>query len=624
MLASVPMTACAQDSAAPWLTRAFDDARSGWNPRESRLTAPVIKAKGIVRFQTVALPGDARGVEAQPLVLPGVDTAKGRRDVLVLATMANKVVAVDAHDGTPIWQITLGPPVRGSATIDMHQINDHWGCLSTGVIDAELKRLFQACWIASDDGGDFKSARWRLFVLDVADGHQVVPSVLIEGTSKGQDFNGDVRKQRSALLETSIGGVKTVFGCAGTVFETVQGASGFCFAFDVASSKIASMLALTAGEGAGVWMGGQGIIADAAGSLYLTTGNGDFDGMSQWGESFLKLRYVPPQGGGAGQLKVVDHWTPWTDLARSGQRKVDGTKVAGVSQPSEMMKRDPVGGMTMKVDMAAARLETKLTSRGAPTPIVLVFPPMAQGQWADEDWGSAGPACIFAIHVCIAAGKDGIGYPIDTRSLGGTTLDDLAHPKRNCAKLAAPPVWLTVDPGPVDPCPDDPGTLNFLPNGQTAHLHMTPVQFFDPLLRTWTIFSWGENGQLHKWAVADTGALTYLTQGQEFASSDLRGRPVGGMPGGFCSGASNGNDVASAFLACTVPYGDANANVVNGRLLVYDAAHPAQDGSLQVLWDSQRWGVQFMFNKFNPPVIDGGTIIVPNYSGGVDLYRLTD
>ena len=32
-------------------------------------------------------------------------------------------------------------------------------------------------------------------------------------------------------------------------------------------------------------------------------------------------------------------------------------------------------------------------------------------------------------------------------------------------------------------------------------------------------------------------------------------------------------------------------------------------------------GCPFLFNKFNPPVIDGGQIYVPNYNGGVDLYR---
>ena len=267
-----------------------------------------------------------------------------------------------------------------------------------------------------------------------------------------------------------------------------------------------------------------------------------------------------------------------------------------------------------------ARLEADMTDRGVPT--VRVYPKMASGPWSDEDWGSGGPACIFSIGVCIAAGKDGIAYPVKTANLGGTTPADLNNPKGNCTKLAAPPVWLTTSPGPVDPCPTDPQTLNFFPWGDTAHLHMTPVQFFDPVLNSWTIFAWGENAQLHKWAVDSTGNLTYVAQSHEYASSDVRGEPPGGMPGGFCSGSSNGSDPNSAILVCTIPYGNANANIVNGRLLVYDPVHLAPDGSLKVLWDSQNWGIQFLFNKFDPPVIDGGQIYVPNYNGGVDLYRL--
>jgi hypothetical protein len=378
------------------------------------------------------------------------------------------------------------------------------------------------------------------------------------------------------------------------------------------------MLATTAGEGAGVWMAGQGAVADPSGSLYVLTGNGDFDGVSQWGESFLKLKYSPSSGGNPATLQVVDHWTPWTDLVRTGQQPAPAMKMSGISAPSEAIKRPVGGGMSMSLKNAT--LKATVNDQGVPT--LLVFPQMASGNWSDEDWGSAGPACIFSLGICIATGKDGIAYPIKTASLGGTTLADLANPKNNCKKLAAPPVWLTMSPGPVDPCPTDPRTLNFFPWGDTAHLHMTPVQFFDPVLQSWTIFAWGENSQLHKWAVSSTGNLTYVAQGHEYASADVRGEPPGGMPGGFCSGSSNGADPNSAILVCTIPYGDANANVVNGRLLVYDPVHRAADGSLKVLWDSQRWGVQFLFNKFNPPVIDGGQIYVPNYNGGVDLYRL--
>ena len=556
-------------------------------------------------------------MEAQPLILPSVQTPLGIRDVLVLPSMADIVRGVDAHDGSAIWQVTLGTPVNGSGNIDFHLINQYWGCLSTGVIDPDTQRLYQVCWVSPDKSGNPQTARYFMFVLNVADGSQAVPPLLIEGMSGTQDFNSAMRKQRSSLVETSVNGVKTVFGCSGTVYETTTGASGFCFAYDIATSKLSAMLSLTSGQGAGIWMAGQGAAADSDGDLYVVTGNGGFDGVSQWGESFLKLKYTPPSAGTAASLQVAGHWTPWTDQGRTGQGAASAARIAGMSAPSEAIK--PVGG-AMNMSLKNARMTSTVNDRGVPT--LLVYPQMATGVWADEDWGSAGPACIFALGVCIAAGKDGIAYPIKTANPGDTTIADLANPKRNCAKLAAPPVWLTMSPGPVDPCPTDPRTLNFFPWGDTAHLHMTPVQFYDPALKSWTIFAWGENAQLHKWAVSSAGSLTYIAQSHEYASADVRGNPPGGMPGGFCSGSSNGADPDSALLVCTIPYGDANANVVNGRLLIYDPVHLAADGSLKVLWDSQRWGVQFLFNKFDPPVIDGGQIYVPNYNGGVDLYRL--
>jgi hypothetical protein len=617
LLFAVAGNCLAQSTMIPWLTRSADNARTGWNLKETQLTQASVENKGILRATIIPVMGDARGMEAQPLILPNVKTALGTRDVLVLPSMANIVRGVDARDGSSIWQVNLGMPVNSSPQIDSKDINQHWGCISTGVIDPDTQRLYQVCWRSPDDSGNPQTARYYIFVLNVADGSQVVAPVLIEGTSDGQDFNMQMRKQRSSLVETNVNGVKTVFGCAGTIYETRMGAAGFCFAFDVSTNKLSSILALTAGEGAGVWMAGQGIVADRDGSLYVLTGNGDFDGVTQWGESFLKLKYTPPSGGTGGKLQVVDNWTPWTDYARAGKQPAPAAKIAGMSAPSEALR--PVNrGMSMS--LKNAKLVPTVTDRGVPT--LLVYPQMANGNWSDEDWGSAGPACIFSINVCIAAGKDGIAYPVKTTNLGKTTPKDLANPQNNCKKLAAPPVWLTMSPGRVDPCPKDPRTLNFFPGGDTAHLHMTPVQFYDPMLRSWTIFAWGENAQLHKWSVGSTGSLSYVAQSHEYASADVRGNPPGGMPGGFCSGSSNGADPNSAILVCTIPYGDANAQVVNGRLLVYDPVHLAADGSLKVLWDSQRWGVQFLFNKFNPPVIDGGQIYVPNYNGGVDLYRL--
>lgn len=134
---------------APWLTRSADNSRSGWNSHETVLTQFSVGSKGIVRATIIPVLGDARGMEAQPLILPNVKLGDGStHDVMVLPSMANVVRGVDAHTGAGLWSVTLGVPDRpidGSVpigpkpgpdncvgeqmTIDCHAINDKWGSL---------------------------------------------------------------------------------------------------------------------------------------------------------------------------------------------------------------------------------------------------------------------------------------------------------------------------------------------------------------------------------------------------------------------------------------------------------------------------------------------------------------
>ena len=65
-------------------------------------------------------------------------------------------------------------PVNGSQDIDRFQINQHWGCISTGVIDPDNQRLYQVCWVAQDEHGTPEHARYFMFVRKMTDGSQVV------------------------------------------------------------------------------------------------------------------------------------------------------------------------------------------------------------------------------------------------------------------------------------------------------------------------------------------------------------------------------------------------------------------------------------------------------------------
>jgi outer membrane protein assembly factor BamB len=80
--------------------------------------------------------GDKRGMEAQPLFAPSVRAKNGQiHDLCICSTMANQVWAFDANSGRVVWKVSLGKPVNGSQQIDAWSINDHWGILSTGVVD---------------------------------------------------------------------------------------------------------------------------------------------------------------------------------------------------------------------------------------------------------------------------------------------------------------------------------------------------------------------------------------------------------------------------------------------------------------------------------------------------------
>ena len=609
----------------PVLTRAYDNNRTGANLGETKLTQQSVRTNGIRRVTTIPVIGDARGMEAQPLILPGVQTAKGKRDVMVLPSMANVVRGVDATTGEGIWQVNLGRPIDGSAAIDMHTINNKWGVLSTGVIDAETGRVYLVSWVSAD--GTAKNGKHFVNVLKVADGTQVVPPVSLENATSGtQTFSSMLRKQRSSLLMTNVNGRKTVFFSSGTVQETQDGAAGWIFAFDVATNKLATALALSQGHGAGVWMAGQGLAADKDGFLYGVTGNGSFNGTSDFGETIFRVQYTPAVNDAAASLKVISRWSPYSDAARMGLNPTlrfprladDGDlkgKLAGVSAPSEQI-RMPVNG-TMPQALKDARI---VKSRDVNTgkPVDLMYPKLqAQNPaFADEDLGSAGGTLIEPYMLYLAAGKDGIGYVVKAANMGDTKLADFANMKANCAKLATPPVWLTASPGPVNPCPQNLTTLNFMPWGKTRHMHSTPVQYWSP--GGLKLFVWGENSQLHEWAMNPTGKMTYVAQSNEFASVNITNSP-GGMPGGFCTLSSNNNQPGTALLWCTIPYGDANTTVTNGRLLCYDPDRVV-NGIIPVLWDSQKWGLAFTFNKFLPPIVDGGQVYVANYSGGVDVY----
>lgn len=585
-------------------TRSYDNARTGVNPHEAELTPAAVGTRGIAKLFSLDIPDDPRGIEGQPLIASGVRMADGSiHDVVYLCSMGNRVYAYDAHNGHRLWgPVSLGPAVVNNPrpihqpNIDSKNINEHWGVISTPVIDLETNTLYIIRW-TSPDSDPVKSlfvSAYDLFALDIRNGSEQHPSLPVKTSfktvsGKTLTFSPQWQKQRAALLLMSVkdstgAARKILIMACGGVIEDNDAVHGWLLAFDLARFELAASLVTTQDAGGGgIWQAAQGPCGDQDGNIYFMTGNGSWNGVTDFAESFLKIKYTPAVAGKAAELKIVDWFTPIAD---------EGGSVNGVHFPG--------------------RVSNNTNDRGT---------------WDDQDLGSGGPVILSDLGLVVGAGKDGILYCLNQHNFGKTQAGDLAHPAKNYAKLKSPPIFFTYFPGfQISAAPNHPADLNelFL-DGRTHHLHGSPVYWNSPDHGP-MLFCWGENENLRAWKILHNGTIQFLAKGRETASQGALGR--GGMPGGMITVSSNGNAPHSGIVWALVPlHGDANTGVVQGVLRAYDATTFDSDAQgdtfMRLLWHSDQWNIFFNHNKFNLPVVANGKVYVPTYDGRVDVYGLT-
>ena len=216
-------------------------------------------------------------VYAQPLYWRVPGSSSG---VLLVATEANKVHALDARTGKEIWQRTIGKPVARSA-LGCGNINP-LGITGTPVIDAAGEALYLDAMVESASG-----PRHRIFALALQDG-AILPGWPVDVTAaleaQRQSFNARDQNQRGAL--TILDGTLYVpfgghFGDCGQYHGSVLGVSL------KDPKKVASWA--TRGRGGGIWAPG-GISSDGR-SLFVATGN--TLAVTSWADGEAVFRLAP-------------------------------------------------------------------------------------------------------------------------------------------------------------------------------------------------------------------------------------------------------------------------------------------------------------------------------------------
>jgi hypothetical protein len=302
------------------LTQHNDNARTGANLRETVLTpANVNKAQfGMLFKRTV----DDQ-LYTQPLVVTGVAVGGGTRDLVFVTTVNNSVYAFDANDSDaslPAWHVNFGTPANVHSTdFGCLDINGQMGIIGTPVIDKERGVLYVvALTRAGPLTGPLSGFTQRLHALDLATGADLPESPV---AINAEGFNALMQNQRPALMLAN--GMVYVGYASHCDKEPYH---GFLMAFDAKTLRLVTVLNTSpTGSEASIWQSGQGPAVDEEGNVYVVTGNGSWDGVRNFSESFMKL--TP-------QLKLLDWFTPTNhfildkhddDLDSSGATLIPGT-----------------------------------------------------------------------------------------------------------------------------------------------------------------------------------------------------------------------------------------------------------------------------------------------------------
>jgi hypothetical protein len=258
---------------------------------------------------------DGQALFLSQLAIPG----KGNKDVLYVATENDTVYAVDAQSisgssATILWQTRVLPNGETPGTsLPCGNINPN-GITATPVIDRTRNAIYVEAMSQNSAGNIIH----RLHALDLTNGSELFggPTTITAtypgtgGHSSGGvvTFDPSVQHDRAALLESG-----------GTIYTAWSGLWGDCgpysawvIAFDAGTLKQTGAIDLVPNNsGGGMWMGGGGPAADAAGNVYVISGNGfgDTPGTnSSYGNSFVRLST-------SAGLKVGDYFTPYNTLS---------------------------------------------------------------------------------------------------------------------------------------------------------------------------------------------------------------------------------------------------------------------------------------------------------------------
>jgi len=307
-------------------------------------------------------------VYAQPLYIEGGPSGP----MVIAVTESNNVYALNAVNGTIIWQRNVGAPVP---TADLHCTNvGSMGIIGTPVVDLASRALFLDAMVTPDGGATIKHYIISLNVDTGAINPGWPVDVALTAQYNGTTFTAAIQQQRAAL------------GIVGNILYVGYGSMGDCGLFHgwlvgVPINNPASVTAWAAGTtngtfGGAIW--GVGGVASDGTNPFVTTGNTyNTGGVWSGGEAVIRFQPGPIFSGNSSDYWAPTNWlqldTDDLDLGGSGPLLVDVPGATpshlvvalGKDGNAYLLNRDNLGGISAPID--SFQVTAQAINQGAAT-----------------------------------------------------------------------------------------------------------------------------------------------------------------------------------------------------------------------------------------------------------------
>ena len=260
-----------------WIRFNVDEGRSGVFTSPTGITADSIAS---MKRQQVALDGT---VDAAPIYLHDVTVGGAQHDVFFVTTTYGKTIAIDANNGSILWEYT---PPNYSQWSGSYRVTT-----ATPVADPDRSAIYAA----SPDG--------RIQKLAVADGHALWSTAITLLPT---------REKIASALNFSRGHVIAVTGGYIGDAPPYQGHVVLLDATSGSLSRVWNSLcsdrstlidpSSCTSSGSAIWGRAGAVVDSATGNILVATGNARWDGQTNWGDAVLALD--------AGASRLVANYTP--------------------------------------------------------------------------------------------------------------------------------------------------------------------------------------------------------------------------------------------------------------------------------------------------------------------------